>query len=148
LPTTIEEAIESNPRLAEDLACRDPAARFDMDYDLRMVAGIRDCLAGKTHSTGRFEFMLFFDNDPITRKSTGTGVEPRRSQLSPEDDAVVLECLKAYVVGSVLWASEKYGQGDKQYRGDRIRLPLEDSGVYMQVREGTYTPGYKGCDYP
>jgi hypothetical protein len=73
LPTTIEEAIESNAKLAEDLACRDPAARFDMDYDLRMVAGIRDCLAGKIHSTGQFEFMLFFDNDPITRKSTVRG---------------------------------------------------------------------------
>src|SRR5262245_10550313 len=34
LPTTVEEAIESNPMLAADLACRDPAARFNMDYDL------------------------------------------------------------------------------------------------------------------
>jgi hypothetical protein len=148
LPTTIEEAIESNPRLAEDLACRDPTARFNMDYDLRMISGMRDCLAGKTHSTGRFEFMLFFDNDPITRKGTGTGVEPRSSSLSPEDDAVVLECLKAYVVGSVLWSSEKFGNGSKRYRGDDIGLPLEDSIVYKQVREGTYTPGTKGCDYP
>jgi len=148
LPTTVEEALESNPKLAEDLACRDSQARFNMDYDLRMVAGIRDCLAGKTHSRGRFEFVLFFDNDPITRKSTGTGLEPRRSELSPEDDKVVFECLNAYVVGSVLLASEKYGQGTKQYRGDRISLPLEDSGVYMQVRDGTYTPGYEGCDYP
>jgi hypothetical protein len=52
------------------------------------------------------------------------------------------------VVGSVLWVSEKYNNGSKQYRGDRISLPLEDSDVYKQVREGTYTPGYKGCDYP
>ena len=113
-----------------------------------MVSGIRDCLAGRTHSAGRFEFVLFFDNDPITRKSTGTGVEPRSSSLSPDDDRVVLECLKAYVVGSVLWSSEKYGKALKVYRGDRISLPLEDSHVYKQVREGTYTPGYKGCDYP
>jgi hypothetical protein len=148
LPTTIEEAIESNSMLAKDLACRDPSARFNMDYDLRMIAGIRDCLAGKTHSTGRFEFILFFDNDPITRKGTGTGVEPRSSELSPEDDAVVLECLKAYVVGSVLWSSEKFGKGSKRYRADRISLPLEDSDVYKQVWEGTYTPGTKGCDYP
>jgi hypothetical protein len=148
LPTTVEEAVESNPMLAEDLACRDPTARFSMDYDLRMIAGMRDCLADKTHSTGQFEFMLFFDNDPITRKGIGTGVEPRRSELSPEDDAVVLECLKAYVVGSVLRSSEKFGKGSKVYRGDRISLPLEDSYVYKQVREGTYTPGTKGCDYP
>jgi hypothetical protein len=148
LPTTIEEAIESNPTLAEDLVCRDPTARFNMDYDLRMTSGMRDCLAGKTHSTGRFEFVLFFDNDPITRKGTGTGVEPRRSELSPEDDAVVLECLKAYVVGSVLWSSEKFGKGSKRYQGAQISLPLEDSNVYKQVREGTYTPGFKGCDYP
>ena len=148
LPTTIEEAIESNPMLAKDLACRDPSARFNMDYDLRMIAGMRDCLAGKTHSTGRFEFMLFFDNDPTTRKGTGTGVEPRTSELSPEDDAVVLECLKAYVVGSVLWSSEKFGKGSNRYRGDRISLPLEDSHVYKQVWEGTFTPGAQGCDYP
>jgi hypothetical protein len=148
LPTTIEEAIDSNPVLAKDLACRDPSARFNMDYDLRMIDGIRDCLAGKTHSTGRFEFMLFFDNDPITRKGTGTGVDPRTSELSPDDDAVVLECLRAYVVGSVLWSSEKFGKGSKRYRGDRISLPLEDSYVYKQAGEGTYTPGTKGCDYP
>ena len=119
-----------------------------MDYDLRLIAGMRDCLAGKTHSTGQLEFVLFFDNDPITRKGTGTGVEPRTSALAPEDDAVVLGCLKAYVVDSVLWSSEKFGKGSKRYRGDRISLPLEDSDVYKQVREGTYTPGTKGCDYP
>ena len=148
LPTTIEEAIESNPMLAKDLECRDPSARFNMDYDLRMIAGLRDCLAFRTHSTGKFEFMLFFDNDPLTRKGTGTGVEPHTSELSPEDDAVVFECLKAYVVGSALWSSEKFGKGSKRYRGNQISLPLEDSNVYKQVTEGTYTPGYKGCDYP
>jgi hypothetical protein len=148
LPTTIDEAIEDNPMLTKDLACRDPQARFDMDYDLRMIAGIRDCLAGNTHSTGQFEFMLFFDNDPNTRKSTGTGVEPHSSELSREDDAVVLECLKAYVVGSVLWSSEKYGKSSKVYRGSRISLPLEGSYVYKQVWEGSYTPGTTGCDYP
>lgn len=148
LPTTIAEAIERNPTLAEDLACRDPTARFNMDYDLRMIAGIRDCLEGNTHSTGRFEFMLFFDNDPITRKGTGTGLEPRSSSLSPDDDAVVLKCLKAYVVGSVLWSSEKFGGGSERYQGSQISLPLEDSNVYKQVWAGTYTPGFKGCDYP
>jgi hypothetical protein len=148
LPTTIEEAIESNPKLAEDLACRDPTARFAMDYDLRMIAGLRDCLGSETHSTGRIVFMLFFDNDPLTRKGTGTGVELNTSDLSPEDDAIVLGCLKAYVVGSVIWSSEKYGKGSKVYQGSQISLPLEDSNVYKQVREGTYTPGYQGCDYP
>jgi hypothetical protein len=148
LPATIEEAIESNPALAEDLGCRDPTARFNMDYDLRMIAGLRDCLAFKTHSKGQLVFMMFFDNDPVTLKGTGTGVEPRTSELSPEDDAVVLECLKEYVVGSVLWSSEKYGKGSKRYRGNQISLPLEDSLVYKKVTEGTYTPGTKGCDYP
>jgi hypothetical protein len=148
LPTTIEEAIESNPKLASDLACRDPTARFDMDYELHMIAGLRDCLAGRTHSIGKMEFVLFFDNDPNTRKGIGTGLEPRQSELSAEDDAVVLGCLKAYVVGSELQSSEKYGGGPKRYNGSQINLPLEDSRVYKQVREGTYTPGYDKCDYP
>jgi hypothetical protein len=148
VPTTIEDAIESNPMLAQDLACRDPSARFNMDYELRMIAGLRDCLGSRTHSTGKFEFVLFFDNDPITRKGTGTGLEPRASELSPEDDAVVLGCLKAYVVGSEFWSSDKYGKGSKRYQGSQISLPLENSLVYKQVREGTYTPGYKSCDYP
>ena len=148
LPTTIEEAIESNPMLAKDLACRDPSARFNMDYELHMIAGLRDCLASRTHSTGELIALLSFDNDPITGKGTGTGVEPRTSKLSPEDDAVVLECLNAYVVGSVLRSSEKFGKGSKRYQGTHISLPLEDSLVYKQVTAGTYTPGRKGCDYP
>jgi hypothetical protein len=148
LPTTIEEALENNPKLASDLACRDPTARFNMDYELQMILALRDCLAGRTHSTGKFEFMLFFDNDPSTHKGIGTGVEPHSSELSAEDDVVVLECLKAYVVGSVLWSSEKYGGGPKRYQGSQISLPLEDSNVYKQVREGTFTPGYDKCDYP
>ena len=134
--------------LAKDLACRDPSARFIMDYELRMIAGLRDCLAFRTHSTGKVGFVLFFDNDPITRKGTGTGLEPRTSELAPEDDAVVLGCLNAYVVGSELWSSEKYGKGTKRYQGGQISLPLEDSLVYKKVTEGTYTPGYVGCDYP
>jgi hypothetical protein len=134
--------------LAKDLACRDPSARFNMDYELRMIAGLRDCLASRTHSKGKLAFILFFDNDPTTLKGTGTGVELRTSELAPEDDAVVLECLNAYVVGSELSSSEKYGKGPKRYQGSQISLPLEDSLVYKQVMEGTYTPGYKNCDYP
>ena len=102
----------------------------------------------RTHSTGKFEFILFFDNDPITRKGTGTGLEPRESELSADDDAIVLECLKTYVIGSELQSSEKYGKGPKRYNGSGISLPLEDSNVFKQVREGTYTPGYDKCDYP
>src|SRR5262245_28889809 len=58
LPATIEEAIAMNPALAEDLACRDSQAKYGMDSQLRMIAGVRDCLAGRTKSTGRIEFML------------------------------------------------------------------------------------------
>jgi hypothetical protein len=147
LPTTLQEAIKSNFMLAKDLACRDPSARFNMDYELRMIAGLRDCLASRTQSTGTLEFILFFDNDPSTLKGTGTGVELRTS-LAREDDAIVLECLDAYVVGSELLSCEKYGKGPKRYQGSQISLPLEDSLVYKQVRAGTYTPGYKSCDYP
>ena len=147
-PVTIDEAIALNPALAADLACRDPAARFNMDYDLRMIASLRSCLEGRTHSTGKFTFMMLFDNDPATRRGVGTGIEPQTSELSAEDDAVVLDCLKTYVVGSVLMSSEKFGKGPRRYRGNGISLPLDNSNVFRQVDAGTYTPGTPGCDYP
>jgi hypothetical protein len=61
LPATIEEAIAMNPALAKDLACRDSQAKYGMDYQLRMIAGVRDCLADRAKSTGRIAFMLHFD---------------------------------------------------------------------------------------
>jgi hypothetical protein len=111
LPATIEEAIATNPALAKDLACRDPQARYDMDSHLRMIAGVRDCLADRTRSVGKISFMLHFDNDPATRRSVGTHLEPLSSELTSEDDLIVLECVKAFHAGSVVMNSEKYGRG-------------------------------------
>jgi hypothetical protein len=120
-----------------------------MDYQLRLIVSMRDCLAGRTRSSGRFEFMLFFDNDPTTRRSVGTGVEPQSSDLAPEDDSIVLACLKTVAVGSVLMNSEKYGRADKRYAPSNINLPLEDSYIYKMVREGSYTAGTEfGCEVP
>lgn len=149
LPGTIEDAIASNPLLAKDLACRDEQAKFSMDYQLRLIVGMRDCLAGRTSSVGRFEFMLYFDNDPATRRSVGISVEPQSSDLTPADDSIVLECLKTVTVGSILMNSAKYGQTDKRYVPSAINLPLEDSYIYKMVREGSYTAGTKyGCEMP
>src|SRR5262245_51433869 len=41
LPATIEEAITMNSALAKDLACRDSQAKYGMDYQLCMIAGVR-----------------------------------------------------------------------------------------------------------
>src|ERR1044071_2822992 len=53
LPATIEEAIATNPALAKDLACRDQQGKYGMDAQLRMIAGVRDCLADRNKSKGR-----------------------------------------------------------------------------------------------
>jgi len=149
LPATIEEAIAMNPALAKDLACRDSQAKYGMDYQLRMIAGVRDCLADRAKSTGRIEFMLHFDNDPATRRSVGTHLEPLESQLTSEDDLIVLECVKAFHSGSVLMNSEKYGRGSKRYVSTGLNLPLEDSYIFKMVREGSYTAGTTfGCEVP
>lgn len=149
LPATIEEAIATNAALAKDLACRDEQAKFNMDHQLRMIAGIRDCLAGRTKSTGRIEFMLHFDNDPATRRAVGTTVDPLSSELAPEDDKVVLECLKAFHSGALLLNSEKYGKRSERHHSASINLPLEDSYIYKMVREGSYTAGTNfGCEVP
>ena len=120
-----------------------------MDYQLRMIAGVRDCLADRAKSTGRIEFMLHFDNDPATRRSVGTHLEPLESQLTSEDDLIVLECVKAFHSGSVLMNSEKYGRGSKRYVSTGLNLPLEDSYIFKMVREGSYTAGTTfGCEVP
>ena len=138
-----------NPALAKDLACRDSQAKYGMDYQLRMIAGVRDCLADRAKSTGRIEFMLHFDNDPATRRSVGTHLEPLESQLTSEDDLIVLECVKAFHAGSVLMNSEKYGRGSKRYVSTGLNLPLEDSYIFKMVREGSYTAGTTfGCEVP
>jgi hypothetical protein len=149
LPATIEAAIATNPALAKDLACRDPQAKYDMDHHLRMIASVRECLAERTRSTGRISFMLHFDNDPATRRSIGTHVEPLSSELTPEDDLIVLECVKAFHSGSVLMNSEKYGGGNARYAPTNLNLPLEDSYIFKMVREGSYTAGTTfGCEVP
>lgn len=149
LPATIEEAVASNPALAKDLACRDEQAKFNMDHQLRMIGGIRDCLAGRTSSTGRIEFMLRFDNNPETRRAVGTAVDPLSSELAPEDDKIVLECVKAFHVGGVLLNSEKYGKRTERHHSSGINLPLEDSYIYKMVREGSFTAGTNfGCEVP
>jgi hypothetical protein len=149
LPVTIDEALKHNAALAKDLACRDEQARFSMDYQLRLIAGIRDCLAGRTKSTGRISFMLHFDNDPATRRATGTHMEPVSSDLTPEDDAIVLECVRGFHVGSLLLNSEKYNTGNKRHVPSNINLPLEESYIYRMVREGSYAAGTSfGCEVP
>lgn len=149
LPATIEEAIATNSALAKDLACRDSQAKYSMDYKLRMIAGVRDCLAERTQSTGRISFMLHFDNDPATRRSVGTHLEPLTSELTAEDDLIVLECVKAFHAGSVLMNSEKYGGGSARYVSTNLNLPLEDSYIFKMVREGSYTAGTTfGCEVP
>jgi hypothetical protein len=148
LPATIEEAIAMNPALAKDLACRDSQAKYGMDYQLRMIAGVRDCLADRVKSTGRIE-LLHFDNDPATRRSVGTHLEPLESELTSEDDLIVLECVKAFHSGSVLMNSEKYGRGSARYVSTGLNLPLEDSYIFKMVREGSYTAGTTfGCEVP
>ncbi len=138
-----------NPALAKDLACRDSQAKYGMDYQLRMIAGVRNCLADRTKSTGQIEFMLHFDNDPATRRSVGTYLEPLSSELTPEDDLIVLECVKAFHAGSVLMNSEKYGRGNARYMPTGLNLPLEDSYIFKMVREGSYTAGTTfGCEVP
>jgi len=149
LPATIEEAIATNPALAKDLACRDAQAKYGMDAQLRMIAGVRDCLAGKTKSVGRIQFILHFDNDPATRRSVGTYLEPHSSELTSEDDLIVLECVKAFHTGSVIMNSEKYGGGNARYVTTSLNLPLEDSYIFRVVREGSYTVGTTfGCEVP
>ena len=138
-----------NAALAKDLACRDPQAKYSMDYHLRMIAGVRECLAGRTKSTGRISFMLHFDNDPATRRSVGTLLEPRSSELTSEDDLIVFECVKAFHAGSVLMNSEKYGRGSARYVPMNLNLPLEDSYIFKMVREGSFTAGTTfGCEVP
>jgi hypothetical protein len=134
---------------ANDLACRDPQAKYGMDHHLRMIAGIRDCLAEGTKSTGRISFILHFDKDSATRRSVGTHLEPLTSELTPEDDLIVLECIKAFHAGSVLMNSEKYGSGSAHYAPSNLNLPLEDSYIFKMVREGSYTAGTTfGCEVP
>jgi hypothetical protein len=149
LPATIEEAIATNSALAKDLACRDSQAKYGMDYQLHMIASVRDCLAGRTKSAGRISFMLHFDNDPATRRSVGTHLEPLSSELTSEDDLIVLECVKAFHAGSVLMNSEKYGRGSARHVPTSLNLPLEDSYIFKMVREGSYTAGTTlGCEVP
>jgi hypothetical protein len=150
LPETLEEALKDNAALAKDLACRDEQAKFDMDYQLRMVASIGDCLAGRIKTTGTISFLLHFDNDPATRRAVGTVMELGASQLLPEDDAIVLECVRAYHTGSVLQSSAKYGAGGgKRHMSSNINLPLEDSYIFRMVREGSFTAGTGlGCEVP
>jgi hypothetical protein len=120
-----------------------------MDYLLRMISGVRDCLAEKNKSEGRISFMQRFDNDPATRRSIGTKLEPLSSELTSEDDLIVLECVKAFHAGSVLMNSEKYGRGSARYAPTNLNLPLEDSHVFKRVREGSYTAGTTfGCEVP
>jgi hypothetical protein len=149
LPATIEAAIATNPALAKDLACRDPQAKYSMDHQLRLIASVRECLAGRTSSTGRITVMLHFDNDPATRRAVGTQVEPLSSELTPEDDLIVLECINAFHLGSVLMNSEKWGRSRNRYAASNLNLPLEDSYIFKMVREGSYTAGTKfGCEVP
>jgi hypothetical protein len=149
LPATIEEALAANTALVKDLACRDEQAKFDMDHQLRLIAGVRDCVAGRTKSTGRISFMLHFLNDPTTRRAVGTTMDPLSSDLAPEDDKIVLECIKAFHVGSLLLNSEKYGKGTEVHRSSNINLPLEDSYIYKMVHDGSYTAGTEfGCEVP
>jgi hypothetical protein len=149
LPATIEEAIATNPALAKDLACRDQQAKYDMDAQLRMIAAVRDCLADRTKSVGQISFMLHFDNDPATHRSVGTHLEPLSSDLTSEDDLIVLECVKAFHAGSVVMNSEKYGRGKARYAPTSLNLPLGDSYIFKMVREGSYTAGTTfGCEVP
>ena len=93
--------------------------------------------------------MLHFDNDPATRRSVGTHLEPISSELTSEDDLIVLECVKAFHSGSVLMNSEKYGRGSTRYVSTGLNLPLEDSYIFKMVREGSYTAGTTfGCEDP
>jgi hypothetical protein len=93
--------------------------------------------------------MLHFDNDPATRRAVGTHLEPLTSELTPEDDLIVLECVKAYHTGSVFTSSEKYGRGSARYVSSNLNLPLEDSYIFKMVREGSYTAGTTfGCEVP
>lgn len=149
LPADLEQAIELNPEFGKDLDCRDNQARFNTDYRLRLIANLRGCLAGRTKSTGRLDFMLHFDNDPERQEATGTDLTPKASELSPGDDQIVLECLRAIHRGSLLQLSEKYGQGSSYHMVSNLNLPLENSHVFFEIREGSYTAGTNfGCEVP
>jgi len=68
-----------------------------------------------------------------------------RSSRPPKTDAD-RECVKEYVVGSVLGAGEVRER--EALPGETTSNLAGGGSVYKRVWEGTYHPGSKGCDYP
>jgi hypothetical protein len=108
----------------------DPGSIAQIDYALRLLAHLRECMPSETTENGRVGVFFHFSMDPGTQLAIGTTVEIRDSSISEQGDRKFLECAETFHSGNQLSVPDAVPDQDAFHWATDITLPTQDDPTY------------------
>lgn len=132
-PVSLAEAMKLNPKLEESFE-RNPhpdLQRPNFEYKLGVFARLKVCINDRVKTRGYLYGMMIFELRDT--RLVGSDFEVRQSTLTPEEDKIVIDCLKLAHEGFVF---EGEFEGARRYIGVGVSFPLERAHPYRAIEKG------------
>ena len=130
-PTSLQAALEANPALADKLKQRAPEIAGMVDFKLRWLPRFATCVGDRVTTTEPIAIDFKFglgDGESWVGRSANIS-----SNLSDEDQSIVLECAtKTFVGVERPIMDDNHGEG-YLFR-TQVRLPADNDAIYNYIR--------------